>query len=107
MKYEVLSIKKQFRYHATVMATPDKWWEKYLLFKRTTTLKYQGTKGLWANANYDIAPPKISNLIDTQFDVLFGPSPLLKFLQGLIGGFFAGFIVKRPPFTGEQKPESE
>jgi hypothetical protein len=72
MKYEVLTIKKHFRYHATVMATPDKWWEKYLLFKRTTTMQFHGHRECWVDpTTYDFAPDHIQELIDAKFDEQF------------------------------------
>jgi hypothetical protein len=84
MKYEVLTIKKHFRHHATVMATPDKWWEKYLLFKRTTTLHFQGTHGLWVDHQFNFAPKRIQELLDAKFDELYPPfSGMGKFLSAV------------------------
>jgi hypothetical protein len=109
MKYEVLSIKKQLRYHATVMATPDKWWEKYLLFKRTTTMHFQGTKGLWVDNNYTFATGNMEKLLDAKFDQLFPPMlnyVMEKFLKVVLDAVF-GRVARRldnppPPFTGSE-----
>jgi hypothetical protein len=95
MKYEVLTIKKSFRYYATVMATPDKWWEKYVLFKRTKTLKFQGRKGMWFDDRFSFAQSKIAELIDHQFEQQYGFSPFAY--MGLIAVFAAAFLGMKPP----------
>lgn len=91
MKYEVLTIKKGFRYHATVMATRSKWYEKGPWFKTGLRIYtghkdlYTGRKGLWVDHKYNLAPNEVSKLIDVRFNELFRPL-FLDFLFKLLFG---------------------
>ena len=104
MKYEVITLKKKFRYHATVMATPDRWWEKYLLFKKPCLLQYQGRDGLWVDHEYNLAPEKVSDLIDIKFAQEFD-NPFAAFFKTILGAFERHFQPQPlpPPFIGKRK----
>jgi hypothetical protein len=104
MKYEVLTLKKRFRYHADVMATPDKWWEKYLLFKKSEILRYQGTFKVWVDDQFNPAPPAITVLIDQKFNEQYTSAGIFFFgiLANVFNKLFNGDTPpKTPPFKGK------
>lgn len=85
MKYEVLTIKKRFRYTATVMCTPNKWYEIILTRRKSNIKVYTGTRGIWFDQHRKIVPAKLRVIIDAKFDEQYRPieSGVGRFLHNL------------------------
>lgn len=97
MQYEVLKIKKQFRYYADVIATPNKWYEKYLLFKKSRITQYRGVKGLWYDSNHKLAPTKITATIDKHYETQYEEhSGLTMLFSGLLSALLLQSFFKKP-----------